>query len=353
MLHFHNTDRPSSLYQHEGLTQYLNTAIAKPVMAEAAELTAMSPAQRADYDRQRIVYLSGGIVLKTHYLDEAKRLLAQAFAENIGRNSGHAGLVLSGASTLGKTTIAKALMKYVFNQYRRQFPDFHEHGRVPVVYVEVPAASTGKLLMKTFADFFGLHVKSGESMGSIRARIVDFVNAAGTQLIVVDELQNLAGRGTGNGESVDLLKNLHNDLAATFLYAGIDLTTGALLSGARGQQIASRFSILEMTPFSLSDAADRRSWRGLIPAFERELLLHEHETGTLAELSDYLFARTGGSIGSLGRLITGSAIEAITNPNLPERIDKALLDSRKLDHTAETAHARSQARQNSTTRRVA
>lgn len=340
MIQFHSTDRPTSLHRYEGLTAYLESTGTAPKTLSSEEFSALSADERDAYDRRRVLHLSGGILLNTPYLAQAKRLLTDCFKENVGSNSGHTGLMLSGRSTLGKTTIAKALMRYVYAQYARQVPEFREFGQRPVIYIEVPAASTGKLLMRRFADFFGQSGKSSESMGSIRTRIVDLIAAAGTQLIVVDELHNLAKSSTGNGESVDLLKDLHNDLAATFMYAGIDLTGGDLLAGSRGQQIAGRFKVLEMSPYVYSDATDRKTWQGLIAAFEKQLLLHDHEMGSLLKLKDYLYARTGGSLGSLGRLLTGSAIEAITNPDIKvEQIDQDLLATRTVDFTAEARYA--------------
>lgn len=337
---FHQPDRPASLHRREGLTDYLSAPPVKPRQVTKLELDAMSATDRLAYDRQRQLHLSGGIILNTPHLIEARRLLEACFAENMGRNSGHSGLMVSGASTLGKTTTIKALMRLVFRQYGKSFPDFTQHGHVPVVYVQVPPGSTPKLLMKEFADFFGLSIRSSESMVSIRSRVRDLMAAANSQLIVVDELQNLAGRTAGNGESVDLLKNLHNDLAATFVYAGIDLTEGTLLAGPRGQQLAGRFTVLNMTPFNLANSDDRATWKGLLPGFENELLLTAHEPGTLRDLSDYLFERTGGSIGSLARLVTGAALRAITDPKLPERVDRSLMDTIRLDFTAEQHHAR-------------
>lgn len=344
MLHFHSDDRPSALFTRETLDPFLADALHKPEVVSERQYVALDLEERARYDRARIRHLSGGIVLNTPYLQEAKNILQRCFAQNIGRNSGHAGLMLSGGSTVGKTTIAKSLMRYVYHSYARTFPDFKAHDRVPVVYIEVPAASTGKLLMTTFAEFFGMHLRSGESMGNIRSRVVEVLGAAGTQLIVVDELQNLSGRGVGNGESVDLLKNLHNDLPATFVYAGIDLTSGGLLAGPRGQQLSGRFNILKMEPFQLANPNDRSTWRKLLPAFEAELPLRDHKTGTLAGLSDYLYQRTGGSIGSFGRLVTDAAIEAISNPDLAELVDEALLETITIDHTAELFNLNSLAR---------
>jgi len=340
MIHFHDLDRPPSLHRHEDLARYLASGPNRPHLVSSVELAEMSETERNTYDRQRVIYLSGGIVLNTPDLIAAQKLLVSTFAQNAGRNSGHAGLMITGPSTIGKTTTAKALMRFVHDQYVRQVAPSGMNNRIPVMYVEVPAGSTAKLLMRTFAEFLGLSIRSGESTGAIRARVVSALTAARTQLIVVDEVHNLAGRTAGIGESVDLLKGLHNDVPATFLYAGIDLTRGELMEGPRGRQIAGRFATLQLNPLHHGVEADRRTWGGLINAFEKELLLSEHVLGTLAREARYLWERTGGSIGSLGRLLTGAAIEAITNPNLRETINRELLEGGRIDHHAEDAFGR-------------
>jgi hypothetical protein len=337
MLNFHHDDRPAALHRREDLATYLDTKVDRPALASSAEYKKFSSEQRARYNRARLVYLSGGILLNTPHLIDAKRQLTACFTENIGRNSGHSGLMLSGRSTVGKTTTLKALMQYVHRQYSAQFPNFRDYGRVPIVYIEVPAGSTGKLLMRTFAEFFGLTVRASESMGVIRSRVVNAINAAGTQLIVVDELHNLAGRSAGHGESVDVLKNLHNDLACTFVYAGIDLSSGTLLAGPRGQQLSGRFTMLEMRSFEASSLNDRRTWRGIIKSFETALPLHDHTPGTLVALTDYLHERTSGSIGSLARLLTRSASELINNHTAHEELTRELLETQRVDHAAESA----------------
>ena len=138
---------------------------------------------------------------------------------------------------------------------------------------------------------------------------------------------------------------MHNDLPCTFVYAGIDLTSGSLLAGSRGQQLSARFDIMQMNRFNLSKTDVRKSWKQLISAFEKRLPLRHHELGSLVKLQEYLFERTNGSIGSLARLITGSAIETITNPDITlELIDQKLLDTRRLDFAAEAARATRAAR---------
>lgn len=342
-IQFHGTDRPAALHRVDSLNAFLSAPAVRPAVLSDSDYSKLSELERHNYNRERLLYLSGGILIGTPSLLEAKLLLGQLFTENMGRNSGHAGLMLDGDSTLGKTTIAKALMQWVYAQYQRQFPDFQAFGHVPVVYIEVPAGSTGKLLMKTFAEFFGLTVRNGESMVSIRNRVVDTMNAARTQLVVVDELHFLATRNAGNGESVDLLKNLHNDLPSTFLYAGVGINGSGLLAGPRGQQLGGRFSLLEMQRFNLSRAGDKKAWRSIIEQFEKALPLRHHELGTLTEMTEYLFERTNGSIGSLGKLLTGTAAETVNNPNiLREEITMSLLEKRRLAHSAE--HTRHQVR---------
>ncbi|MET0799511.1 MAG: TniB family NTP-binding protein [Rhodococcus sp. (in: high G+C Gram-positive bacteria)] len=349
MLQFHNADRPASLTSREELTRFLTTKRNATERLTVDAIRKLSAPDKDAYDRERFMHLSGGIVISTPHLQTTKKLLTKAFVQNMGRNSGHHGVMLSGDSTLGKTTIAKSLMQYVHSQYNRQFPDYAQHGKLPVVFVEVPVASTPKLLMRNFADFLGLSVRTGESARDIQVRVVQALKQAGTQLVVIDELHNLLGSRDGNTQTVDALKSLHNDLPATFLYAGIDIAQNGLLNGtARGAQLSGRFHVLELSRLDIDIAEQADAWEELIDAFEAGLPLANHGAGTLRKLSPYLHERTGGSIGSLGRLITGAAVDAITDGNpADERITKARLDAQLLDHAAESGRLdrkRSQAR---------
>lgn len=71
-------------------------------------------------------------------------------------------------------------------------------------------------------------------------------------------------------------------------------------------------------------------------AYEQQLLLTDHTPGTIPALHAYLYERTGGSIGSLGRLLTNAAIDLIASKANTEAITSELLDTITIDHTAET-----------------
>lgn len=333
MFEFHDTDRPAPLYTLEGLSAYLKSNTTRPGLLDEATYKGLDETTRNSYNHSRKMFLSGGIVLETAYMTKAKRLLTQAFAENMGRNSGHTGLMLSGAATAGKTTSTKALMRLVYGHYRRAYPDFERDGKIPVAFVEVPAGSTGKLLMKTFADFLGLPVATRDTMVDIRARVVDAFNRAGTQLIVVDELHNLSASNRATVESIDVLKGLHNDIAASFVYAGIDLAGSTLFEGVRGRQLAGRFSLINVETFETNSPESRKEWLGVIKGFEDALPLHSHKAQSLMAMHSYLFDRTGGSIGSLAKLLTNAARQSIIDGS--EAITKELLDEQVLDSAAE------------------
>ncbi|WP_251443327.1 ATP-binding protein [Microbacterium sp. USTB-Y] len=326
----HNS-HTTALNRRESLLHYLQRPLAAPV-----PLDTTSSADRHEHDQQRMDYLSGGIVLATSTVAKGKLLLARAFQENRARNSGHSGVMLSGDSSLGKTTTAKRLLRWVLEEYTRQVPHWEQDEHIPAAYVEVPSGSNAKDLLREFCDFYGLSVLSRDTTADLRTKVVGAIRRARTQLIVVDELHNLAGRASGLGEAVDLLKGLHNDVSATFLYCGLDVTNSTLMHGARGQQLMSRFAVIELKSYDWADTDQRKEWKLLIRTFESQLQLRDHTVRTLDPLAEYLYQRTGGSIGSLSRLLTGTAIDLIQNKAKVELLDQKLLDAYTLDLTAET-----------------
>ncbi|APZ33078.1 hypothetical protein BOH66_01255 [Microbacterium aurum] len=336
MLSFTNPDHDqASLNRRESLLHHLQ----HPLAAPDSELR--DDRNRYEFDQQRMDYLSGGIILGTDTVMQGRLQLTRAFQENRARNSGHSGVILSGDSTLGKTTTAKRLMRWVLQEYEKQVPDWRALQHVPVMYVEVPPNSSGKALLKEMSAFFGLSVLTRDSMADLRAKVVAAMRRGRTQLIVVDELHNLsAGKAVGLGETVDVLKGLHNDIAGTFLYCGIDVTSSSLMSGPRGQQLKSRFTVLELTRYNWSNPEHQKAWKALVRSFEKELQLRDHPAGTLKGEVQYLWQRTGGSIGSLGRLLTGAAIDVIQNGVEPEVLDRSRLDAYRLDRTAEEHYQR-------------
>ena len=91
-----------------------------------------------------------------------------------------------------------------------------------------------------------------------------------------------------------------------------------------------------MQPFRIDTDQHRREWRQLLLAIELKLALTDKYPGMLAdELSDYLFARSTGHIGSLMTLINRGCQRAVRTG--AERLDRELMDKVKNDAAAEKA----------------
>ncbi|MDK1349085.1 ATP/GTP-binding protein, partial [Streptomyces sp. 378] len=128
------------------------------------------------------------------------------------------------------------------------------------------------------------------------------------------------------------LKDLTERLAATFVYAGINVTDTPLFSGTRGAQLAGRATLIDCGPLPARHGT-RQPFTDVITDIENALDLTNHKPGTLPRHAPYLHQRTAGRIGSLTRLIRQAAITAICDGT--ERITKTALDAIQLDHLAE------------------
>jgi hypothetical protein len=259
--------------------------------------------------------------------------------KNQEKSWGRFGEMVSGASGMGKTTSVLTTAKAVYEDHTRRFPDYKRDGHIPVVFVSVPPGSTGKSMMGRFADFLGFPVRKADTMEQLKRMVIPQLNAKNTRLIIVDEFQNLATHSHGNGETVDVLKDLSNDTKATFIYSGINIHTGGVLSGERGQQIAGRFRVRRLTRYPFSTVEHRKQWKGVVAGFERELHLLNQPAGSLVKHAQYLHDRTNGVIGPLNRLLLEAAQISIANSKAAEDefLTLALMDSVDLDIATEEA----------------
>ena len=162
-------------------------------------------------------------------------------------------------------------------------------------------------------------------------------------LVLVDEIHNISLATRAGAEVSDTLKYFAERLPATFVYAGLDVDETGLFAGTRGRQIAGRFTLIAARPFDYGTREQKDTWRGLISTMEASLRLHHHQPSTLTGLSEYLFGRTGGMIGSLSQLVRGAAILAIADGT--EQITRDLLDLVPVDHAAQRAASRRPGRQ--------
>lgn len=321
----------------EGLTAYLKGVDEPVAVPDVDSYNNMSPGAREELNARRIARLGSDLTILTPEIRAVIRKVVHLILLNGARNSGRCGLIISGESGTGKTTAAKAAMRYVYTRYKRDQPELERLGRVPVVYIEVPPGSTGKALASQFARFLGLPVQPRDTLEYLLHVVSSGLAEAGTRLVVVDELHNLKRTNPGNSESVDVLKCLSNRIPATFVYVGINIHQGPILAEERGRQVAGRFSLEQLDTYGLANEAERNLWNLIIELFEQDLGLISHAPGDLAGLAKYLHERTRGSIGSLAHLLIGAAQLLIFTGRAPEneRITREDLDNVALDLSTE------------------
>ncbi|MFD7911369.1 AAA family ATPase [Streptomyces sp. NPDC059752] len=297
----------------------------------AAEKAALTLNERLREEDRRREYHADLPMVNTPTIRKViatSRLLIQL---NRNQISARRGVILSGASGTGKTTALTQLGRAHELAIRKRHP--RDQNRLPVVYVTVPPAATPKMLAMEFARFFGLALPTRVNVTDIVDAVCATAAHVHVDLVLVDELHNLNLATRSGAEASDQLKYFAERLPATFAYAGIDIESQGLFAGTRGRQIAGRFVVIPAAAFSHAAAADHETWRALVGTLESMLRLHNHTPGTLTGLSEYIFHRTGGMIGSLSQLIRGAAVLAIEDES--ERITEELLALVPIDFAAE------------------
>lgn len=334
---FSRVEAPS-LDRHEDLTKYLSHQPARPVMHTPEEYACLSTVEREALDAERLDYLGGGLTVATPQVQALIRSVRLAILGNRGRASGRTGVMVSGQSTVGKTTACIALMRSIHAMFRLQHSGSAGHGAIPVAYVEVPAGSSAKAMIGRFAHFYGLELPRRSTLEDILHAVVTAMRACSTQLVVVDELQNLSRVSQGNGESVDVLKSLSNQVPATFVYSGISIHRGGALTGERGNQISRRFTLLQMHSYGRATAEETKVWNGIVMAFSNELPLMAHDKRKLLTDAAWLHRRSGGNIGSLQRLLVGGAqLLILEGDPARETLTRAYMEAIPVDIAAEHA----------------
>jgi hypothetical protein len=324
------------LTTRRGWRQFVDEIPARPALLDTAVWQALEDAERMAYDDRRAAYHEELIVVRTSVVDKVALEGRRLIRLNRRARGARRGLIVSGDGGTGKSTAITYLGK-TFELISRQ--QSFGASRIPVVYVTVPPAATPRMLAVEFARFLGIPVVRRANITDVLEAVCGVLEDARTGLVLVDELHNLNITTRHGAEVSDTLKYFSERIAATFVYAGINLESEGLFSGTRGQQIASRFKQVAAAPFPYHD-----EWKGLVDTLEQALCLHRHRPRTLVQLDEYLHQRTGGMIGSLCEIVQTAAVEAIYDET--EAITKASLDNVQLDHAAESQRRRHKSRKN-------
>ncbi len=299
----------------------------------AGEWALWSEEQQAEHVEQRIGYHTELSALETPELRKIVTTGRALLLLNRRQYGARRGLLVSGDPTTGKSTAITQLGRAVEVAYRRLRPDGDD--AAPVVYLTMPPQATPKSLSIEILKFLGAPYLTRDSQIELTRQACHLLADLRTELILVDEIHNLNHHTRAGAEASDHLKYLAENVASTFVYAGIDTAKTGLFNGIRGRQLAGRFVPIRTRLYPHASSGDRNQWRELVSGFDSMLRLHHHKPGALIRLAPYLYNRTAGSISSLSMLIRSAAVAVIMDRT--EQITKTNLDDVPLDHAAATS----------------
>ena len=325
----------------------------KPETPTKSEFEKMSDHERYESRKSRMIYHAAFGPLQTEsYKEISGDLLLFAWNNLLAGAGARGGGVIDGEGTLGKTTIMLHIGRKYEKARRKQAHDRLGEDQlmpnnwifIPVVYIVLPGETTPKSLYESLAVYYGVPLPSRYTLSWLKQKVREFARNCGTSLIMVDDIHYLEMRNRNDKDVNNHLKELANIISATLIYAGIDCDGSNLFNEGRSEdtkhfsQTRRRFKRYRVKPFSLKNAREKKRWMSLIMSFEVHVCLVDHKPGALAGLAEYIFHRTGGSIGGVSTLIRQGANLAIKEKK--EKLSKTLLNRIKLDEGSEDFYAR-------------
>lgn len=312
----------------------------RPERLTAAQRADLTPRERAVYDQQRKVWHARFGPLSVPALTYISEQLWRVIETNMLSGSPHAhpSAALDADGTLGKTTIITECARYADRKVRQMYPvRSRRDDRTPSVYITLRSSASVKSVNRSIASFYGLPHAPGRSSEDFEYAVAECARRCRTVVLCIDDFHQVKSRSRDHTLVSGYIKHLQNVLPVTVILAGIDildqLDDGHGPGKRRLSQTGGRFSVYTLTRYGRTTQDEQHDWKELVANFSSHLVL-EHGAGDLVARAKYLHTRSGGSIGSLSRLLRHAANTAISTDG-PEKLDRWLLDSIRLDKIAE------------------
>lgn len=317
----------------------------QPEALTIAQMKAMGEDAKSEYDRLRREWHANIGPIKTPQLAELHEDLWDIVDSNLQDGDKAKGAVAVDAFPgLGKTTSVLAFAREFHRREIAERGELTEQGneRLPVCRVGLTGNTGMKDLNRAMLEFFGHPGRNRGTTAQFGQRALDCVLSCEVRVLALDDLHFLRWNQRNGIEVSNHLKWIANEFPVTLLMVGFGLAEKGLFSegdarrNAALAQTGRRTTRLGIRPFTIESDAGRREWRQMLLALEQRLVLAAKHPGMLAgDLSDYLFARSTGHIGSLMTLINRGCQRAVRSGT--ERLDRDLLNSVKNDEASETA----------------
>lgn len=335
-----------TLARKEGWQQFVYASPRmKPEGLTCEQIRALGEDARDDYNRRRRIWHANLGPIKTPQLAALHEDLWDIVDSNAQDGDKAKGAIAIDAFPgLGKTTAVLAFAKK-FHEREIKAEGTHTsdgHERWPVCRVGLTGNTGMRDFNRAMLEFFAHPGTTRGTAADFARRALDSVLSCQVRLLIIDDLHFLRWRATSGIEVSNHFKYIANEFPVTLLFVGVGLAERGLFSEGSSYadavlaQTGRRTTALDMCPFTVNTDRGRREWRQMLRAIEARVVLGGNHPGMLAdELSDYLFARSTGHIGSLMTLINRGCQRAVRTGT--EYLDEGLLNGVKNDAASERA----------------
>lgn len=320
-----------------------------PKRLTAPAFDRLGSSERTAYNQRRLHHVHNFEPIVTPTL----KVLTDALVDKVWSNywdeaqGAKPAVALSGMSSLGKTWATKNALR-TWELILRSDMGWPigcrtEHGGefLPVVHTTVSSRTTIKGWLKRLLAFYQATIpRYMRSDDDLLALALTYVEACGTEVIVIDDVHNIDHGAHSNAAQVNaFLKAFANDSGVTFVFVAVDIEKTGFMAEWRLRQLAGmvqqprRSTVLNLFPFSIATDEDRREWLALLARIEMEVVLVKARVGMLTAHADMIHDRCQGVFGSLIQLIRTATQLAISTGE--ERLTEEMLDAADIDFAAE------------------
>lgn len=317
----------------------------RPRLLSDRETKALNEAELTTYNKERRLWHANMGILRTPQLMKLHEHLLDNVGANVqGGDRTKDAVAVEGDSNLGKSTAVELFAKEFHLREIADNGDLTEEGheRHPVARVTLSGNPTIKDLNGSLLHYFAHPGSTMGSAGDFARRALGLFLDCEVRLLIIDDLHFLRWESVDGSKVANHLKYLANEFPISLLLVGVGLTDLGLYRRGRtfGKEVlgptARRTTGYQFEAFKCKTAEERREWRTTVKAIERNLVLAHHQDGMLSRtLSDYLFDRSTGYMGSLVTLIIRGCARAIRTG--AEALNEELLEQVRIDVAAEAA----------------
>ena len=172
-----------------GWRQFVAAVPSVPALLPEQDWLSLEDGKRAAHDEERLEHHSRLVVVQTPVIGRIVKRGGDLIRMNRLAHYGRSGLMVSGPARTGKTTAITQLGKTAEVTRRQRNPGSRDD--IPVIYITVPPAATGKMIATEIARFLGLPVPRRANITDVIESVCGICLDTRVTMIIVDELHNL------------------------------------------------------------------------------------------------------------------------------------------------------------------